>query len=227
MALQRLRVKYGRTGELQYIAHLDMLRLWQRMLRRAEIGVALSEGHPPRPRLSIAAALPLGVTSECELLDVYLKRRLSPFYFLKKVSQQAPPTLQLFAANDLPLDWPSLQSQVRSAEYRVGVETTETIAAAQAAAEALLAKATLPWEHQRDKEVRKYDLRQLIEALRVETGPPGELTVWMRLRTDPNASGRPEQVVAALELPPPAWMHRTKLVLAERQPAAQPALVHG
>ncbi len=217
MAIQRLRVKYGRSGELQYIAHLDMLRLWQRLLRRAEVPVAFSSGHLARPRLSIAAALPVGVTSDCELLDVYLKRRLSPFYFLKQAGQQAPATLQLHSAEDVPFDAPSLQSQVRSAEYRVGVETETDLATLELAVQNFLREATFPWEHQRDKEVRRYDLRPLVLGVIVEGRQAECVVLSMYLRADPSASGRPEQVVAALGLPLPTWIHRTRLLLAEPQ----------
>ncbi len=123
MAVQRMRIHYGRSGDLQYVAHLDLIRLWERAFRRAGVPAAYSEGHTPRPRLSIASALPIGVTSEAELLDVYLKRRLAPFYFLKRLEPQLPAAIQVFDARDVPLDWPSLQSQVRKASYDVVVET--------------------------------------------------------------------------------------------------------
>lgn len=227
MAVQRLRVQYGRTGDFRYVGHLDMMRFWQRALRRAAIAVACSEGTMPRVRLSIAAALPVGVTSEGELLDVYLKRRISPFYFMQRVGKAVPETVQIHRADDVPLDWPSLQSQVRQAEYRVGFRPGSHPAAVQAAPvqaaiDALLKKTTLPWEHQRDKEVRRYDLRELIEDVWLEDAPQGELRLGMVLKTDPSASGRPEQVAAALGLPAPAWCHRVRLILADVQEQRPP-----
>ena len=217
MAVQRLRVQYGRAGDFRYAGHLDMMRFWQRALRRATIAVAYSEGSLPRVRLSIAAALPVGVTSEGELLDVYLKRRISPFYFMQRIVKVIPDSIQVHRADDIPVDWPSLQSQVRQAEYRAGLSAELDPSDVQRAIHALLVKTSIPWEHQRDKETRRYDLRELIEDVWVEGVAQGELRLGMVLKTDPSASGRPEQVVAALGLPAPAWCHRIRLILASVQ----------
>ena len=72
MPIQRLRVKFGRGRKLKYISHLDLMRLWERGLRRAGVPVAYSEGFNPRPRLSFASPLAVGTTSESELLDILL-----------------------------------------------------------------------------------------------------------------------------------------------------------
>lgn len=216
MAVQRVRIRYGRMGDLQYIAHLDMMRLWERAFRRAALPVAFSEGAVPRPRLSIAAALPVGVTSEAELMDVFLKRRVSPFYLLKRLEQQVPRDVQLFEAQDVPLDWPSLQSQVRKAEYRVVARTEAAGDELQRSIRSLLETRSLPWEHQRDQEVRRYDLRELVHDLWLVDRADGTATVGMLLKTDPSGSGRPEQVMAALGITTPLEeVHRTRLVLAE------------
>ncbi|KPK23033.1 MAG: hypothetical protein AMJ70_04475, partial [Dehalococcoidia bacterium SG8_51_3] len=72
--MQRLRIKYCRGEELKYISHLDIMRLWQRALNRAGISLAYSEGFHPHPKISLAAPLAIGVTSEAELMDVTLTR---------------------------------------------------------------------------------------------------------------------------------------------------------
>lgn len=215
MAVQRLRVTYGRSGPLTYISHLDMMRMWQRAFRRAGIPVAYSTGHFPRPRFSLGAPLPVGVTADAELMDVYLKRRLSPFYFLKLIGPQLPQGVEVTETQDVPLDWPSLQSQVEKAEYRVVVAADAGPQAIEEAIGSLLARDSLPWEHQRDKEVRRYDLRAMVHDLWLEESGDGEATLAMLLRCDPTGSGRPEQVVAALGLPlPPKAIHRKRLLLA-------------
>ncbi|MBI3743802.1 MAG: DUF2344 domain-containing protein [Chloroflexi bacterium] len=224
MAVQRLRVRYGREGDLKYVAHLDMMRLWERAFRRARIPIAYSEGTSPRPRLSIAAALPVGVTSESELLDIYLRRRVSPFYFLKQVEQQLPRGLQVYEAIDVAIDAASVQSAIRLAEYRVKVRTPlDRPSVAQAIAD-LLDKQELPWEHARDKETKRYDLRALIHDLWIEGAAEGVITFGMSLTTGPSGSGRPEQVTSALGLgDDPESIHRVGLVLADAIKAAHAA----
>ncbi|MBA7542465.1 hypothetical protein ES705_34786 [subsurface metagenome] len=66
--MQRLRIRFCRGQEVKFISHLDILRLWQRALHRAGISVAYSEGFSPHPRISLAAPLPIGVTSQAELM---------------------------------------------------------------------------------------------------------------------------------------------------------------
>ena len=70
--MQRLRIRFSRGEELKFISHLDIIRLWERALRRARIGLAYSEGFSPHPRISLAAPLSLGITSDAELMDVVL-----------------------------------------------------------------------------------------------------------------------------------------------------------
>src|SRR4030042_1195917 len=119
--VQRLRLMFSRGQELRYISHLDLMRLWERSLRRGEIPLAYSEGYSPHPRLSLAAPLPIGVTSEAELMDVIVNRSASAHFVMRNVRQQLPRGLGILELAHVPLAAPSLQSQVRYAEYRVAV----------------------------------------------------------------------------------------------------------
>jgi len=119
--MNRLRVRFRRNAEIRYISHLDIIRVWQRSLRRAGIALAHSEGFNPRPRLSLAAPLPLGVTSEAELMDVYLLERISPQAFMSLVQPCLPPGLEIMQAFNIGLTLPALQAQMRFAEYCVKV----------------------------------------------------------------------------------------------------------
>jgi radical SAM-linked protein len=88
--MQRLRIRISRREELKYISHLDIMRLWERALHRTSIPLAYSKGYNPRPRISLAAPLPVGVTSEAELMDIWLNKWVSPHLFIDAVSQQLP-----------------------------------------------------------------------------------------------------------------------------------------
>lgn len=212
--MQRFRVTFSRGQEVKYITHLDLMRLWERALRRAAIPVAYSEGFSPHPRLSLAAPLPVGVTSEGELMDLHLGRRLSPHYLLKAVSAQLPRGIDLREVVEVAPKLPSLQSQVRFAEYRVLVETDREFKEVQQAIRSLLAEESLPWQHMRDTGAHQYDLRTLIDDLWVEDWPGPQCLLGMRLRADSSGTGRAEQVTAALGFPDyPRSIHRTRLIL--------------
>jgi len=215
-SLQRLRVTFARGEKLKYLSHLDLMRLWGRALRRAGIPLVYSSGFSPHPKLSLAAPLPIGVTSEAELMDLFLSRRLSPYLFMKAVSPQLPQGIEVLATQEVGLRLPSAQSQVRFAEYRVEVETEMSPDEVRARLASLLALRQLPWQHMRDTGPRKYDLRALIDDLWLAPGKPRPVTLGMRLRTDDRASGRPDQVAIALGFPDPLSIHRTKLILANR-----------
>ena len=213
--MQRLRIRFSRGQELKFISHLDIMRLWQRVLTRAGISLAYSEGFNPHPRISLAVPLAVGVTSEVELMDIILTKPVSPHLFTAAVSQQLPAGIKILQVYPITLTLPSLQSQVRYAEYQVALETEKGQKEIESAITSLLELKHLPWQHQRDTGPRNYDLRALIDDLWLIDWHDGYCTVGMRLRCDSSGSGRPEQVAAALGfIQYPQSLHRTKLILS-------------
>ena len=209
--MQRLRVQFSKLEPLRFLSHLDLLRLWERAVRRAGLPLAYSEGFSPHPRISLALPLPVGITSEAEIAEVNLDRWIALQAFLIKLSPQMPEGLKLGEVLPLPSEAPPLPSQVTAAEYRVTghgsrPEITDAI-------KRLLSASAIPWSHLRGAESRSYDLRPLINDLWLEDncGPP---VIAMRLRADPGGSGRPDQVYRALGFSGvPDDIHRTRIIL--------------
>ena len=213
--MQRLRITFSRGEEVKYISHLDVMRLWERALRRAGIPMAYSQGFSPHPKISIAAPLPIGVTSDGELMDILLRKRVSPYYFIKVASEQLPRGIGIIRVEQVALTLPSLQSQIRQAEYQVEVAADKQVEEVEAVLRSFLAAKQFPWQHRRDTGVRYYDLRPLVDRLWLVGGKDSWWTLGMRLRTDSTATGRAEQVTAALGFPErPRSIHRTKLILS-------------
>ncbi|MFA5309205.1 MAG: TIGR03936 family radical SAM-associated protein [Dehalococcoidales bacterium] len=212
--MQRLRIRFSRGEELKYISHLDLIRLWQRALNRAGMPLSYSKGFNPHPQISVAQALAMGVTSDAELMDIFLDKFVSPHTFTAAIDRQLPRGVSLDGVYNTPLIMPSLQSQVRQAEYKVEIETDQDQNTIESALNALLEKETLPWQHQRDTGPHKYDLRTLVDDLWLIDFRPGRCAIGMRLRSDGSGAGRPEQVAAALGFEKyPASIHRSKLIL--------------
>jgi radical SAM-linked protein len=221
MKTQRLRVTFTRTDEMKYVSHLDMMRFWERALRRADIPVTYSEGFSPHPQIQLAAPLAVGTTSDCELMDVFLDERMTPRAFIDAVSQQVPPAITVTAARETGLALPSLQADVRAAEYEVDAPVPDGIDV-NAAIAAMLAAESIPWQHKREDEVKSYDLRPLVMEVAVAARDDASVRLRMLLRNDSTTgAGRPEQVALALGLAAPTRIHRTRLVLAERSPARE------
>jgi len=214
--MQRLRVRFCRGDEIKFISHLDIMRLWERALRRAGIPLAYTEGFSPHPRISLAAPLAVGITSQAELMDIYGTKLVSPHWFTGAVSQQLPPGIEILEVYQIAPSMPSLQSQVRYAEYKVEVEAEKGEEDIESALTSLLSAKSLPWQHQRDTGTRHYDLRALIDDLWLIDWHDKFCTIGMRLRCDSNGSGRPEQVAAALGFAHhPQSIHRTRLILRQ------------
>ncbi len=74
--VQRLYLTYACDDAVKYISHLDLMRVWERVLRRAGVPVVYSEGFSPHPRIAMAAPLAVGVSSEAERIDIVLHTRV-------------------------------------------------------------------------------------------------------------------------------------------------------
>ncbi|MFH1853855.1 MAG: TIGR03936 family radical SAM-associated protein [Candidatus Omnitrophota bacterium] len=90
MSTIKIEVRFSKKGILRYISHLDILRLFQRAIRRAELPVALSQGYTPHYRISFERALKLGVESENEKAVFTLERWIDPGEFAQKINEKLP-----------------------------------------------------------------------------------------------------------------------------------------
>lgn len=84
------RIIFAKKGNMKYISHLDLVRLFQRATRRADIQVALSKGFSPRPKIRFKRALKLGVESEAEEAIFQLTSSLSLDDFKNRLQRQLP-----------------------------------------------------------------------------------------------------------------------------------------
>ena len=197
---QRVRITFGKGARLKYISHLDLARAWERILRRAGLPVAHSQGFNPRPRFHIASGLPVGVTGRAELLDLWLVEPLAPGEVLARLRAACPPGLEVAEVAEVDLKAPALQAQMRAADYLAVVRTAEPLASIRSRVEALLAATTLPHRRPHKGQWQAYDLRPLIQSITVAPGGEGEQVLAMRLQASPERAGRPDEVLDALGL---------------------------
>jgi radical SAM-linked protein len=212
--MQRLRVKFSRNEDIKFLSHLDLMRMWERALRRAGIHLTYSEGFTPHPHISMAVPLQVGVTSQGELMDIWTDKWISPDNFIKQVKSQLPAGIDLLETIVVVPEEPSLQSRVRFAEYIIAVETDRDPEEIKEKINSLLDIDTLDWHHSRNKEERHYDLRALIDDIWFVSLEDSLCILGIRLRCDALGTGRPEQVLKALGFTAyPRNMHRTRLIL--------------
>jgi radical SAM family uncharacterized protein len=115
--VQRLRLTLGKLGSMALVSHLDLMRLFDRALRRASLPISFTGGFHPGPRVSPANALPLGVTSTAEVVDFELKQPIDPEAFRQRLAAQLPDEIPLYGVVEVPLDSPSATKVLEQAEY--------------------------------------------------------------------------------------------------------------
>lgn len=217
--VQRLRLTFTKEGATRYIGHLDLARALERALNRAGLPVAYTQGFNRRPRLSLAAALPLGYTSAAEVGDVWLLEPVAPEAFHERLMARMAPGITITAVREVPLSSPSLQQSMAESRYEVGFLDPVDADHLRLAVAGVLNAETLPRTRQRkDGKRQVFDLRPLILEMAVDETDEGP-RLRLRLVQTATQTGRPDDVLAALGFDPlDARVHRVGLEFAEGVP---------
>lgn len=194
----RVRITFSKQGALRYTGHLDLHRLWERALRRADLPISYSQGFHPQPKISLAAALPLGFASRAEVVDVRLNDETPVEDISARLKDSLPVDIKIVGIESVDERAPALQTQVLSAAYEVHL--TEPIDGAELTrkVEALMMSESVI----RERRGKTYDLRPLIEMLSVITEANGNVWLKMTLAARDGATGRPEEVLNVLDILP-------------------------
>lgn len=115
------RLRYSRGADVRYVSHLDMLKLFDRACRRAELPVAYSEGFNPHPEFVFGMPLPVGVTSEAEYVDIKLYEKISNTDFIRRLNAALPPAVHIMESKHLVKKTPNIMKTVTASKYRVMV----------------------------------------------------------------------------------------------------------
>lgn len=209
--LHRYRIQYSKEPLLRFIGHLDLLRTWERILRRAKVPIAYTQGFHPHPRINLGVALPLGFSSECELIDMWVETEISPTEVCSTIADALPPGIVLHSIEEVDLSSPTLQQSINWVEYQVAFEPDRPKEKVESSVEDLLSQTS----HLRERRGKSYDLRPLVKSITV-SGNNGSITLRMRLAASQEGTGRPDEVLRALGFEPEkAQIIRTSLILTE------------
>ena len=210
--MQRLRLKFGRGVDVRFISHLDTMRCWERVFRRAHIPIEYTLGFTPHPRLTTAAPLAVGFTSSAELIDVWLRKWTPPAAVKMMVQHHLPKGFTLSDVEEVPVGAPSLQSILTSARYDCVARHPEAPEAIQLAVENFLSSDSVIFEFQRRDKLHSQDIRPLVNEVVVEGISGSTYRVELDVRLAQDGSVRPEHVLAALGFSQPAdSIHRVCL----------------
>lgn len=115
----KIRIKYTKTGVLRFIGHLDVMRLFQKAIRRAKLSVSYSQGFSPHQIISFAAPMPLGMTSEGEYFDGEFDSVTSTEDMMKRLNDTLPEGVRVLDIVKLPEIAKPSMSIVSASDYYI------------------------------------------------------------------------------------------------------------
>lgn len=115
--MEKLRVVYSKSKEAIYLSHLDMIRVFETSLARANILVEYTKGYNPRPELVFAHPLSVGIESTGEIFEVSLVERLEIPYFIRELNRVLPSGVTVLSAEYVDENEKNIMSRVYAATY--------------------------------------------------------------------------------------------------------------
>lgn len=188
MVRNRVRIRFTKQGDLRWLSHHDLVRAWERLLRRAEVPLSMTEGFHPKPRMNFPSALAVGIAGLDELVEIELSAPWTAEQLRGALSPHLPPGLSIKSIEQVQFE--------RGKAQAVGVEFQAIVPAERqpAVAERVAWLEAQPsYVIEREGRAAPLDLRPLIAGLSMQDG-----LLTMRLRLDRQGSARPREVLAAI-----------------------------
>jgi len=190
MIRQRMRIRFGKQDDLRWIGHRDLLRVLERLFRRADLNLSMTEGFHPKPRMSFPLALAVGIAADEEVMELELAEELEAADLLAVLNEHTVPGLIFHSVEKMPAG--VKKAQVESVVFEFPVPPSHREQTEVAMAE-FLAEATHLVD--REKRTEPIDIRRDVERLELT-----EKGLLMQLRTTHDASVRPREVLEVLGL---------------------------
>ena len=207
-ARTHVRVRYAKAGRLVALSHLEVMHALLRAIRRAALPMAYSQGYHPKPKVAFGPALPVGVESSCEFMDLELVGVHEADAVAARLAKTFPPGLSVEDARPLDPKAPSISAAQRAVHYVVDFADdwtedalAERISAFLARPEAAVSRPAPPKGGGRKRgekiaqpKAREIDLKRYVTHLASE----GQRRVAFSLKADPSGTAKPAEVLAAI-----------------------------
>lgn len=201
MQMINVRLKFTKGSEVKYISHLDLMRTFMRVVRRADIPIAYSGGFNPHPEMSFGAPLSLGVISLAEYVDIELAQEVPTQELVDKLNMYMPMGIKVLGAIQLPEKFKSAMALITHAKYSISVkienpdskyikEKLNTFINL----ESILAQKKQPKKNFQIKEV---DIRPMILEMDFEGCEEGTCIFGCLLQSGSKANLKPEMLMQA------------------------------
>lgn len=191
---QKVRIKFEKTGMMRFIGHLDVMRYFQKAMRRAGIDIAYSEGFSPHQKMSFAAPLGIGLEGTGEYFDIEVNSFMPSSIMTKSLNDNMVEGFKVISCKYLPENAPNAMSSVFAADYMVSIHNDNINISADdltSQINAFYAQAEIITEKETKKSTRMLDLKPLIYSLSCENK-----SIKMCLSTGSTDNIKPELVMA-------------------------------
>jgi radical SAM-linked protein len=204
MAFDKVRLRFRKAGDIRLVSHLDLMRSFERMLRRAQLPFRRTEGFHPSPRLVLSQSLSLGAIGHAEVAELELTQEIDPTEVLDRLRAQAPPGIEFLSAVRIPL---KTTGRPRRAVYRIVADAVPTNLAERC--DNFLASAEV-WAERERPRPRQINIRPYVDSLTV-----GDAALVASIWITPEGSARADEVAAAIGLSDLHPIERIKLELLD------------
>jgi len=190
----KVRVKFAKDGVMKFVGHLDIMRYFQKAIRRAGIDIAYSEGFSPHMIISFASPLGVGLTSEGEYFDMQLRTALPSTELVRRLDSMMVEGMRVISAVQTPDEKASkAMSLVAAADYRIAFRESQPLPKNwQERFAAFMERSSVIIHKKTKKGERELDIRPLVYEWRFE----GD-TIFMRVSSGSSDNLRPEYLMEA------------------------------
>lgn len=204
--MQRLRIKYSKEEPIKYISHLDLIRLWERALRRTGIPISYSKGFNPKSQISFGPPLAVGYTSQSEYLDLFLEKWTKPELAKIEINSKLPNGIKILEVKIISPKESSLTSQIKQAEYIVEIESENNLA--EEIEKIMNTKELIITKKRKDGTEKKIDIRPMIYELEAINNHQ----LKMILQCNSSATLRPNELLNLLGSTKISRIHRVEFI---------------
>jgi radical SAM-linked protein len=191
-AKDKVRLRFRKDGALRWLSHHDLLRTFERLLRRSGLPFRSSQGFNPHPRIVFALSLPLGVIGRAEIVELELDEEIAPAEVRDRLQAQCPPGLSFLDAVRIPRN---AGVRVRGLCYGISVPSERIVATRERISEVLAGGPC--WVERSKPEHRRLDIRPFLRELRLDEAAA---LLLMDLWLLPTGTARPDEILALLGL---------------------------
>ncbi|SHI31758.1 TIGR03936 family radical SAM-associated protein [Parasporobacterium paucivorans] len=188
----KIRVKFSKTGRMVYLGHLDIMRYFQKAIRRAGVDIAYSQGYNPHQKMSFSAPLSLGIESLAEYMDITLNSLPSAAWLKDILQKQMVPGMDILSITLLPDDAESAMTVLAAADYEVIVRNDVIENMDLSRMDAFYSQEEIHIVRKTKKSETEIDIKPLIYSLHEDDG-----VIFMRLASGSVQNLKPDLVMKA------------------------------